>query len=54
MERSEAVDQAAVDILRVLKPLSKEDRLDALAMACHVFCVTEMTLELRAQDRTYR
>lgn len=42
---SEEVEDAAVAILRVLKPLSKKDRMEALALACGVFvrsdCLTE-------------
>lgn len=47
MTDSETVKDAAVAILRILKPLSKEDRLNALAMACRIFCDTDMTLEAR-------
>ncbi len=46
-EDNETVTAAVVAILRVLKPLSKEDRLNALALVCRIFCDTDMTLDLR-------
>jgi len=50
--RDDIIEAAVVAILRVLKPLSKEDRLNALAIACHAFCATNMTLEM-PEKKTY-